>query len=447
MDDNPTNPSGQYRLFLSYAGDQHISRKAAFEQSVLRLLSQPAEDYAGEMNVTRVMAALRAPDACQPRRSEDEQRNVDAGVVDIVEDAASGGDQLPARVCAAPKSVGCAPASTQHASCLRGAHNAEALAVGQDLVTFAAKRPSRGIWQLVSGKGGSGKTTLLVHLACMAAHRRNLRVRYVDLGATDGSADPAKNTVTGMAGADLIFIDNADRPAHASNQAQWWAEFDSQVSKSACVVVAVTPDALSSGSRWWPERINRLRDTELGLFDHAFRRALIGDLIGRPRHRHGDRSLSIAALDRLSEELWGNGWQLDEGIRACLSVASVLQREPKPEEIDAITVNIAASRHRDRPPLGAIRDAVEPACDAALRTLSTDQAVFRGQQTRDLALYLTKAISGQALEAVGRHFALPRRAAMQAIRSTDRQLSADNAFRQLTKELLDGAHRAIERTM
>lgn len=46
-----------------------------------------------------------------------------------------------------------------------------------------------------------------------------------------------------------------------------------------------------------------------------------------------------AVVARLAEKSLGNGWQIDQAVEACMSLAHVLGRGPTSEEIDEIAAS------------------------------------------------------------------------------------------------------------
>ncbi|RTL61531.1 MAG: hypothetical protein EKK41_27085 [Hyphomicrobiales bacterium] len=333
------------------------------------------------------------------------------------------------RLHARRKSAVSARASTRSTAILRGTHNADALAAGRELVEIAAKRPSLGVWQVLSGKGGSGKTEMLVHLACAAHQRGEMNVAVIDFGTSRTVVAPQQAPFSSIAEADLVLIDNAHCAPAATGKNSWWEDIEQQLRKSACVLVAVTPGPHAAAHDPWRRQPTAWRETEIGSFDCGFRRSLIGELDRRQQAERGGIRMTDGTMGRLAEELWGNGWQLADGVDACRSYANVMERQPRSKEIDEIAANVAGPKRREGPSLGAIEVAVTRACDQELQSAPSNREAGLEETTRDLHLYLTKAITGQPLEAVGRQFALGRRAAMQASRSIERKLHNHPAMR------------------
>ncbi|MBA4233963.1 MAG: hypothetical protein C0465_25660 [Ralstonia sp.] len=426
--DNIAN-SGRQDLFISYAGDDKVGRRAAFERNLLQLLSQPAHDYVAEMNVPRVMASFHAQAAsADTESSDDEHADVGAALAAGIDNVASQGNDLLSRLSAARKSAACAPAFTRPTDVLRGAHNAEALAACEELVEIAAQRPSRGIWQSLSGKGGTGKTTILLHLACMAHHRGNMNVAVIDLGASEITTATTQSEVVGIAGADLVFVDNADRSPLHSRQTDWWAQFARQVSKSACVLVAMTPDAIGSANAPWRAHAGDCRDTAIGSFDCHFRQALIERLCEQRQIPADVVAMPDGAVERLAEELWGNGWQVGAAVEAYSAYRHVIARHPTLDEIDKIAANIGASAIRHVPSLGKIADAVARTWDPEKDPLRASQH-DQGELWRSgIELYVAKSVTGRPLDLLARQLGLERGAAVEAMHRIERARRQNREF-------------------
>lgn len=431
MDNNANDSAGRQHMFVSYAGGERAVRKAAFERSVLQLLSMSAEGYVATLNANRVMDAFQARAASSgDDPTEDEHDSLDAAETAGVDKIAPQGDDLLSLLDVRLKSAACAPEFTQATNTLLGAHNAEALAEGQEIVEIAAQRPSRGIWQLVSGKAGSGKTTLLLNLAIMALRRGDMNVTVIDLGTSASTRGTTENAHTGRPGADLVLIDNAHCSPPASHKREWWADFQRQIPKSACVLVAVAPEAMADASDPWRQCSGAWRDTSIGAFDCDFRRRLIERLSRRQMAEHGGTGMTDAAVSRLAEELWGNGWQLAEAVDACRSYANVMAREPTPGEIDEIAFNIVGAGAQNAASLEAIRRTIERrierTCDLEHVGLPACKAVSNKTSQRDMVLYLIKTISGGSLDVIGQQLDLGRQSAVQSMLRTERSLQNDH---------------------
>lgn len=426
---NTNSGPGRQRIFLSYASDDTIKRKAAFERSVLGLLSQRAEDYVASMNVERVIATFDAQaSSSECNQSDDDHDKIEIAETTGIGNTKSHGHDLLSRLNAARKSAASAPEFTQATEALRGAHNIEALEAGEELVDIAAQRPSRGIWQLVSGKGGSGKTTMLLHLACLAQRRSDMNIAVIDVGASEIVTDTGNSEVVGVAGADLVFIDNAHRSPRAPRQTDWWAQFAKQVSKSACVLIAVTPDSIGSANEPWRKCSDAWRDTTIRSFDCAFRHLLIDELSRRHVAKHGGPHMTAATIGRLAEELWGSGWQLAEAVDACRGYTNVMAREPKLAEIDEIASNIAGVERQHARPLELIRRSVKRAFDL-------ERVSSRGSQEKsskivesDVVLHLTKVISGLPLNLLSRQLGITRGSAIEAMYVIERARTESREF-------------------
>ncbi len=412
----------RHQIFISRAAEEELSRKAAFQRTVLNLLSKRPEQFVATLDADRVADAFVAYASSAREVEDSEQSGIDHpdagnGTCNTLNDRA-----LPSGL--ARKSARSAPVSTR-ATTIEGAHNIEALTAGRELVETAAKRPTCGAWQMLSGKGGSGKTTMLLHLAILAQEEHNLNVAVIDFGASQ-TAMVEGYGIAGLADADLVLVDNAHGSPPRSSEIDWWKEFNRQVSKSACVLVAVTPDAHGAHEAPWRQCSDTWRDTSIGAFDCEFRRALIGDLSRRHTAEHGGAQLSDAAVGRLAEELWGDGWQLAEGVAACSAYATVMAREPRPDEIDDIARNLAAS---------SPRYLFTPIWYEIQRDLNL--ASQTEDKQRDAALYAAKKITGQSLEQIARDLELGREAAVHAIRRMECRAREDDAIRRVIDTKVD----------
>lgn len=412
----------QQRIFISNAGENKAERRALFENQVLRLLSMRTEDYVATLDAERVMDAFAAHATSSGDETEDADRFVadsDAAIGDI---AYSPQNRDVLSRLADRKKGGAARAFTRSTEILEGTHNAEALATGRELVEIAAQRQPRGIWQVIAGKVGSGKTEILVHLACLA-YQRGVKVAIIDLDPSRVMTALHEEPFAEAAGADLVLIDNAQHAPHSSpGLDNWWNALERHLRKSACVVVAATPGTLAAVDALSPRREDASRETEIGSFDCDFRRALIGELDRRQHAERGGSRMTDAAVNRLAEELWGNGWQLADGVEACRGYANVMARDPRPEEIDEIAVNVGASTRQVRFGHAAFFTALERGCD--IGPLSKEQQ-------HELAFYVTRTITGQPLETIGKAYGFGREAAVQAIARVECCAREDDTIRRL----------------
>lgn len=436
MDNTTKTGPGRQRVFISYSNGDRVTRKAAFERSLLQLLSQPAHEYVAAMNVERVMDALqvRAASSCASQ-AEDDQADIDTAETAGIEDVTCQGNDLLSRLNAARKSAACAPEFTRATDVLRGAHNAEALAAGKELVEIAAQRPSSGIWQSLSGKGGTGKTTMLLHLACMALRRGNMTVTVIDLGTFESTNYATDKVLPDVANADLVLIDNADRSPLASRQTDWWAKFSQRLPKSACVLVAMTPDTFGSANEPWPAHSGDWRDTAIGSFDCHFRQTLIARLCEQHRIPPAVTAMPACAVERLAEELWGDGWQLGAAVDAYSAYRHVIARQPTLEEIDKIAANIGASAIRHVPSLETIADAVARTWDREEHPLHASQQDQVKLSRRGLELYVAKSVTGRPLDLLATQLGLGRGAAVEAMHLIERARRQNRAICQLLERI------------
>ncbi len=421
MDNTTKTGPGRQRVFISYSNGDRVTRKAAFERSLLQLLSQPAHDYVAAMNVERVMDALQvqAASSCASQ-AEDDHARIHAEDADSAHDAEAGDNDLLSRLRAHTKSAACAPEYIRPPDVLQGTHNVEALAAARDLVEIAAHRPSRGIWQSLSGKGGSGKTTMLLQMACMALRRGNMTVTVIDLGTVERSNCATDKALPDVADADLVLIDNADRSPLASRQTDWWAKFAQRLPKSACVLVAMTPDTFGSANEPWRAHSGDWRDTAIGSFDCRFRQTLIARLCGQLRIPSAVTAIPDGAVKRMAEELWGDGWQLGAAVDAYSAYRHVIARQPTLEEIDKIAVNIGASAIRHVPSLETIADAVARTWDREEHPLHASQHDQGKLSRRGLVLYVAKTVTGHPLDLLATQLGIGRSAAVEAMHLIER---------------------------
>ena len=103
---------------------------------------------------------------------------------------------------------------------------------------------------------------MLLHMACMALRRGNMTVTVIDLGTVERSNCSTDKVLPDVTDADLVLIDNADRSPLASHQTDWWAKFAQRLPKSACVLVAMTPDTFGSANEPWRAHSGDWRDTK-----------------------------------------------------------------------------------------------------------------------------------------------------------------------------------------
>lgn len=412
MNDTANSSTRRPTLFISYAlDDDKVRRKAAFEKSILDLLSQRTEDFVSSMNADHVMTALQV-DAASSLEEPTEANCAHVGA-SPAQDARDERMEFSTGSHLAPKSAGSAHASTRSATTLQGRHNAEALSAGCELVDIAARRPACGIWQSLSGKGGSGKTAILLHLACLAHRRSDMKVAMIDLGADQITAGAPEGSFADVGNADLILIDNAQRAPRGWRATDWWAQFARHLAKSACVLVSFTPNATGSANEPWRVHADVWRETEIGAFDYEFRRALVQQMSEQRAMTTGMADIPEDAIKRLAEELWGNGWQLAAAVEAYVAFRNVMARPPTYDEVDVIAANVSASPDQRATSLATISNAIDRAWDRSHAMRS------------DLVLSVAKAVTGHPLQRLAGQLGLDRSSALEAMHRIERARRKD----------------------
>ena len=412
------------RVFISYADPNAARLRSAFNNEIMRLLTMTPGDYVATANVDATMTALAAGDVRDDGDVEIPKAN------SVTSDHEAPRPDLSSLLRHEMRQGGDTDNARPLPEILHGAHLAEALMAGRELVASTKRRPAERAICVISAKAGAGKTTLLAHLASVARKQPDRKIGIIDFGCVRTHLWRESDFASEMNEADLLIIDNADTQSAAPDRNALWSMLRRQVPDEASIIIAAGADVRAAANEAWRGLPGRSWDVTIGSFDCAFRRDLIGHLSRSRQKAMGGMAMPARSIDRLAEELWGNGWQIRKAVDAYSAYQLVMARQPTAKEIDRIAANVSAQDIRTPPSIEAIADAVTQFNDHGVRTGLASTYEGRHEPSSDVVLYLAKALTKHPLDRLARRLGLRRHEAVQSMHRIERAQADDIIFSQ-----------------